>query len=268
MIASEDLDDEDLADAAAPPRRNGLTAFLRSAARDAVDLVLPPTCLACRKPVSAAGCLCSACWNGAGFIERPFCERLGTPFASDMGEGALSPSAIADPPAYDRARAVARYSDVVRDLVHLLKYGDRLDVAPAVGRWMARAGAELLSDADALVPVPLHWSRLWQRRFNQSAALARSVAALRSLTVLDHILARTRATPPQVGLARSERAKNVQGAFEVAKAARIAVKGKKLVIIDDVLTSGATVDACARALRRAGAARVDVLVLARVVGYE
>jgi ComF family protein len=242
--------------------------FLRGATRTAIDLVLPPTCLACRKPVSAAGGLCPACWGGVGFIERPFCERLGTPFASDMGEGMLSPSAIADPPAYDRARAAARYSDVVRDLVHLLKYGDRLDVAPAAGRWMARAAAELLSNADGLVPVPLHWSRLWQRRFNQSAALARAVSAEHPVPVLDHILARTRATPPQVGLARSERAKNVQGAFEVAKAARIDAKGKKLVIVDDVLTSGATVDACARALRRAGVARVDVLVLARVVGYE
>jgi ComF family protein len=185
-----------------------------------------------------------------------------------MGAGALSPSAIAGPPAYDRARAAARYSDVVLDLVHLLKYDDRLDVAPSLGRWMARAGDELLSDTDGLVPVPLHWSRLWQRRFNQSAALARAVAAVHPVPVLDHILARTRATPPQVGLARSERARNVQGAFEAVKAARIDAKGKKLIIVDDVLTSGATVDACARALRRAGAARVDVLVLARVVGYE
>jgi ComF family protein len=263
MVASEDM-----ASVAEPYSRGGVGAFLRSAARNAVDLVLPPTCLACRKPVSAAGGLCAVCWGGVGFIERPFCERLGTPFTSDMGEGALSPSAIAEPPAYDRARAATRYSDVVRDLVHLLKYGDRLDVAPAVGLWMARAGAELLVDADGLVPVPLHWSRLWQRRFNQSAALARAVAGPRRLPVLDHVLARTRATPPQVGLARSERARNVQGAFEVVRTARIEVKGKKLIIIDDVLTSGATVDACARALRRAGAARVDVLVLARVVGYE
>jgi ComF family protein len=133
---------------------------------------------------------------------------------------------------------------------------------------MARAGAELLADADALIPVPLHWSRLWQRRFNQSAALARAVSAISKVPVADHILARVRATPPQVGLARSERARNVQGAFAVEKPARIEVKGRKLVVIDDVLTSGATVDVCARVLRRAGASRVDVLVLARVVGYE
>jgi len=203
-----------------------------------------------------------------GFIERPYCERLGTPFTSDIGGAVLSPAAIADPPAYDRARAAARYGDVARDLVHLLKYGDRLDLARPLGRWMARAGAELLADADALVPVPLHWSRLWQRRFNQSAALAQAISSISGVPVADHILARDQATPPQVGLTKSERASNVQGAFSVPKSARIDVKGRKLIVIDDVLTSGATASACARVLRRARASRIDVLVLARVVGYE
>ena len=245
-----------------------LVRFLRAGMRTAADLVLPPTCLACRKPAGAAGGLCPACWNGMGFIERPYCERLGTPFASDAAEGMLSPAAIADPPAFDRARAAARFGDVARDLVHLLKYGDRLDLARPLGGWMARAGRELLADADALLPVPLHWSRLWQRRFNQSAMLARAISRLAHVPVEDDILSRTRATPPQVGLARKERAQNVQGAFAVAPSARIRVKGRKLVVIDDVLTSGATVDACARILRRAGAARVDVLVLARVVDFD
>lgn len=245
-----------------------LTRFFRRAARAAVDLVLPPTCLACRKPVDVAGGLCPSCWTAMGFIERPYCERLGTPFVSEEGGALLSPTAIADPPAYERARAAARYGDVARELVHFLKYGDRLDLARPLGQWMARAGAELLSDADALVPVPLHWTRLLQRRFNQSAMLAQTIGAAANVAVADHIIVRSRATRPQYGLARSERARNVQGAFEVAKAARVDVKGRKLILVDDVLTSGATVDACARSLRRAGASRVDVLVLARVVGYE
>jgi ComF family protein len=229
------------------------------------DVVLPPTCLACRKPVGEAGGLCPACWKQAGFIERPFCERLGTPFPHDPGAPLISPAALADPPAYGRARAAMRYSEVGRELVHLLKYGDRLDLLRPLGTWMARAGAELLTDADALVPVPLHWTRLWQRRFNQSAGLARAVSAVARLPVWDYALARVRATPPQVGLARSERARNVAGAFRVPRATRSEVKDKKLVLIDDVLTSGATVDACAKALTRTGAARVDVLVLTRVV---
>jgi ComF family protein len=242
--------------------------ILRSAARTVLDLILPPTCLACRKPVGSAGGLCPACWTQVGFIERPYCERLGTPFPNDTGGPLLSPAAIASPPAFDRARAAARYSDVARDLIHLLKYGDRLDLARPLGRWMARAGAELLADADALVPVPLHWTRLWQRRFNQSAILARAISETAHVPVVDHILARTRATAPQVGLARAERSRNVQGAFVVPKEARIEVKGQKLVVIDDVLTSGATASVCANVLRRAGATRVDVLVLARVVGNE
>jgi ComF family protein len=212
--------------------------------------------------------LCPTCWTHVGFIERPYCERLGTPFPNDAGGPLLSPAAIASPPAFDRARAAARYSDVARDLTHLLKYGDRLDLARPLGRWMARAGAELLADSDALVPVPLHWTRLWQRRFNQSAMLARAISEIVHVPVADHVLARTRATVPQVGLARSERSRNVQGAFAVPKERRIEVKGRKLVVIDDVLTSGATASACANVLRRAGATRVDVLVLARVVGYE
>jgi ComF family protein len=252
-----------LAEAIRPLAR--AAGYLAAARRLAVDVVLPPTCLACRHPAGEAGGLCPDCWTRAGFIERPFCERLGTPFPFDAGAGMISPAVIANPPAYERARAVLRYSDVGRELLHLLKYGDRLDLVRPLGRWMARTGAELLADADALVPVPLHWTRLWQRRFNQSAALARVVSTTANVPVHDHALVRVRATPPQVGLARAERSRNVEGAFVVARAAKSEIKGKKLVVIDDVLTSGATVDACVKALRRAGAARVDVLVLTRVV---
>jgi ComF family protein len=247
---------------------SAVTRLLGGFARGVVNLVLPATCVACRKPVGEEGGLCASCWPKMGFIERPYCERLGMPFPHDVGGMVLSPAAIAEPPAYARARAVARFGDVARELVHLLKYGDRLDLARPMGRWMARAGVELLSNADALVPVPLHWARLLQRRFNQSAALARAISAVSHVSVADHVLERTRATPPQIGLARKARARNVQGAFKVPKAARIDVKGRRLVLVDDVLTSGATVDTCARTLLRAGAASVDVLVLARVVNYE
>jgi ComF family protein len=230
-----------------------------------VQTVLPPTCLACRKPAGASGGLCPQCWQGAGFIERPYCERLGTPFAYDSGGPLISPSAFSDPPAFDRARAAMRFSDVARDLVHLLKYGDRLDLVKPFASWMSRAGDELLRDADALIPVPLHWTRLFQRRFNQSAELARAISRQRSVPVIDNVLTRIRATPPQVGLARDERAKNMHGAFSVEKSLRGEIKGKRIVLVDDVLTTGATANACARILRRAGASRVDVLTLARVV---
>jgi ComF family protein len=173
----------------------------------------------------------------------------------------LSMEAIAKPPAYNRARAVARYDDVASTLVHSLKYSDRLDLSPMMGRWMARAGRELLADADALVPVPLHWRRRWVRRYNQSAALARAISAVCGLPTTHAGLKRVRATPQQVGRSRAERADNVQGAFLVLPEHRVEVAGRRLVLVDDVLTSGATVDACTLA----GAAQVDVLVFARVV---
>jgi len=173
--------------------------------------------------------------------------------------------AIANPPAYDRARAAVRYDDTARTLVQSFKYSDRLDLAPMMGRWMARAGRELLADADALLPVPLHWRRLWARRFNQSAALAGTISEMCGVPVMHDVLKRVRATPQQVGLSRTERADNVQGAFRVPAEEKANVAGRRLVLIDDVLTSGATADTCARALLRAGAAHVDVLVFARVV---
>jgi ComF family protein len=183
--------------------------------------------------------------------------------------------AIANPPAYDRARAAVRYDDIARALVLSFKFGDRMDLAPMMGQWMSRAGRELLEDADALVPVPLHWRRLWARRFNQAAALSHAIAhanitkvpgAQRSVPVLTDTLKRVRATPQQVGLNKTQRADNVQGAFRVPPERKADVAGRRVILIDDVLTSGATVDACARALLRSGAAHVDVLVFARVVG--
>jgi ComF family protein len=227
-------------------------------------VALPQLCPACREPVEGAG-LCAPCWSRLSFIAPPYCERLGIPFAFEAGPGLLSMEAISDPPAYGRARAAVRYDDVARALVHGLKYGDRLDLAPMMGRWMANAGRELIAQADALVPVPLHWRRQWWRRFNQSALLAEVVAKASGRPVAHGALKRVKATPQQVGLDKSARAANVQGAFKVPPERRAEVAGRRLILVDDVLTSGATLDACARALRRGGAAAVDALVFARVV---
>lgn len=229
-----------------------------------LDVALPTLCPACRELVHGEG-LCAACWAKLSPIAPPYCERLGIPFAFDPGPGVVSMQAIADPPAYQRARAAVRYDEVARALVHALKYGDRLDLAPIMGRWMVRAGRELLAEADALVPVPLHWRRLWARRFNQSALLAKAIGEETGVAIAETALKRVKATAQQVGLSQSERALNVQGAFRVPPAGRAAVAGRRLILIDDVLTSGATTDACARALLRAGAGNVDVVVFARVV---
>jgi ComF family protein len=158
-----------------------------------------------------------------------------------------------------------RFDETARVLVHALKYADRLDLAPIMGRWMANAGRTLTAEADLIVPVPLHWRRQWARRFNQSALLAEVVGKASGRRVSHGALKRLKATAQQIGLARSERAQNVQGAFWVRPDARIEVVGRRLVLVDDVLTTGATIEACTRALMRAGAASVDVLVFARVV---
>ena len=237
---------------------------LRAAFGLAVDVALPQLCASCREPVGAEG-LCAACWSKLSFIAPPYCERLGIPFPYDPGPGVLSLEAIADPPAYRRARAAVRYGDVASTLVHALKYGDRLDLAPTMARWMANAGRELVAEADAIVPVPLHWRRQWARRFNQAALLAELIAKAGGASVEHSALKRVRATPQQVGLSQAERARNVQGAFRVPPPARAQVAGRQLLLVDDVLTTGSTLDACARALLRAGAAQVDVLVFARVV---
>src|SRR5580692_7181751 len=246
-----------------PSRLRRATAAARTVLRTALDLALPPLCAACREPVDGKG-LCPACWSKLSFITRPYCERLGIPFVYDPGPGILSMEAIADPPAYSRARAAVRFDEISRGLVHAFKYGDRLDLAPMMGRWTSNAGRELLAEADALVPVPLHWRRQWARRFNQSAMLASAVAKESGVPIAFGALKRVKATAQQVGLSQKERAANIQGAFRVPQDGKAAVAGRRLVLVDDVLTSGATVEGCARALLRAGAANVDVLIFARV----
>ena len=247
------------------PWRLRLLAGSRAAARGAVDMIWPPTCIHCRAAIQDAHGLCPACWRGLSLIERPYCERLGTPFAVDHGGPMLSPEAIANPPAFDHARAVALYDDTARALVTKLKFSDRADLALTMGRMMAAAGRDLLDQADAIVPVPLHRLRFWQRRYNQAALLAAAVAKASGVPHHDLWLARIRRTPPQVGLSKAQRAANLTGAFRVPQAHAAALAGRRIVLIDDVLTTGATVSAAARALRRAGAARIDVLTFAHAV---
>src|SRR3954471_204293 len=208
---------------ASPPRSisNHLRGAL-GACRDAfahlpklaLDIALPTLCVSCREPVDGEG-VCAACWAKLSFIAPPFCPRLGIPFVYDPGPELLSMEAIASPPAYQRARAAVRYDDVARTLVHSLKYQDRTDLAPAMGRWMARAGQELLAEADVLVPGPLPWRRGWSRRYNQSGALARVISRQSGIPVMRDALRRIRPTAQQIGLSRPQRSANVQGAFKV-----------------------------------------------------
>ncbi|BCJ89724.1 amidophosphoribosyltransferase [Terrihabitans soli] len=241
---------------------SGLPGGLRRAVRAVLDIALPPLCLGCAKPVGTAATLCPACWQGMDFIARPYCERLGTPFQADLGPGILSLKAISDPPSFGRARAAARYDGAARLLVHRLKYSDRLDLGAAMGSWMVRAGHEVLDGAEVLVPIPLHKVRFWGRRFNQAGELAKAISRETGLPVAHEALRRVKATKSQVGLSAAERARNLTGAFRPGQANT--VRGRRVVLIDDVMTTGSTLNSAANALRRAGVAEVDALVFALV----
>ena len=240
-----------------------LPAQLRRLGRAVVDGVLPPRCLACGTIVDEPDALCSSCWAGMRFFAPPWCAVCGLPFPHPMGEEAVCADCARQKPSWDRARAVMRYDKHSRHLVLALKHGDRTHVARALGRWMGRAGAELLQGADMIVPVPLHWTRLFARRYNQAGLLAHAVRAAGGPPVMADWLVRRRRTPSQGRLGPVARVRNVRGAFAVRRGCD--VKGKRIVLVDDVLTTGATVEECARVLRRGGAASIGVLTLSRAV---
>jgi ComF family protein len=229
------------------------------------NALFPPHCFGCRKLVADQGAVCAQCWSTIRFIERPYCEVLGTPFQNDPGDGALSADAIANPPPFRRARAAVGFSGVPRRMVQSLKYHDQPELARWMAVWMVRAGKELLNDADLLLPVPLHPRRFLSRRFNQSAELARHVCALTGKLFDPSSLLRVKLTRQQVGLGANERQSNVRGAFKVPDAKRIIITGRSVLLVDDVYTTGSTVIAATQALKRAGAANVDVLTFARVI---
>ncbi|WP_267421652.1 ComF family protein [Methylobacterium sp. GC_Met_2] len=238
---------------------------LRGIPRGALSLIYPPACSGCGAATADPGALCSSCWSGLRLIEEPVCQRYGTPFAVDLGIGPLlSPRAIAEPPVFGRCRAVALYDSVARRLVHRLKYEDRLDLAKVMARMMSASGRGLIAEVECFVPVPLHRARLWRRRFNQAALLAQAIAVDAERPFVPAALERVRATRSQVGLSRVARAENLSGAFRVPPAEAHRIRGRRVLLVDDVTTTGATGNAAARALLRGGAASVDLLTFALV----
>ena len=228
-----------------------------------VDTVYPPRCLACTAATDAARGLCPACWADTHFIAGTACRKCGVPLVGDAGAEDVCESCARHPPAWDRGAAALLYAGAGRRMVLALKHGDRLDMVRPLAAWMARAGRTLLAEADVVAPVPLHWRRLVMRRYNQSAELARRLGRDAGRPVVPDLLARRRATSPQSG-GRDGRAANQAGAFAIAPRHAGLVAGKRVLLVDDVLTSGATLSACADTLRAAGAAGVDALALARV----
>lgn len=242
-----------------------LAPALRRSASWLLDAVLPPRCLKCGEIVTDAGSLCGRCWPELKFLSAPCCACCGLPFEFDMGEGSLCAACAARRPVYERARAALAYDDASRDLILRFKHADRIDGAATFAGWMARAGAELAAAADLIAPVPLHRWRLVRRRYNQAAILANAIGAALAKPVVPDLLLRRRATDSQGHLGRSQRQRNVAGAFALHPRRAQLAAGARVLLVDDVLTTGATAEACAKALQRAGAKAVDLLVLARVV---
>jgi len=234
--------------------------------RSVADALFPPCCMACTAPVADAQMLCSPCWREASLIDGTTCDRCGTPMPLALGKGQTicCDRCLAGAVGWDRGRAAAIYAGSARALVLSLKHGDRPDIALALGRWMARAAADLIAEADVMVPVPLHWRRFLTRRYNQSAELVRVMMRETATPHAPDILRRMRPTEMQRARSAVARAGNVAGAFAVPPHMYPAVQGKRVLVVDDVLTTGATLNEAARALRAAGAAQVSVAVFARV----
>ena len=244
------------------------------AARRALDMVLPPLCLSCGEAIDEGGVVCSACWSQLSFISRPFCDCCGLPFESEaaagMGEDGnlICLHCAREMPPFSKARAALKYDSACRHLVHRLKYGDGTHAAPALGAWMARAAAGLDFANAVVVPVPLHRWRMVRRMYNQAALLGHFFALHAGVPIVPDMLIRHRPTKTQVGLSRQERKHNVRGAFSVNPRHAHLLRGKTAVLVDDVMTTGATLRECARMLLSAGAARVFVVTLARACGDD
>ena len=233
-----------------------------------LDALYPPACVSCGALTDAPHGLCPECWSDVTFISGLTCAKCSVPLPGSAQEDTLCDTCLRHPPAWDAGQAALLYSGAGRRIVLGLKHGDRLDLARPLAGWMQRAGSRVLPRADIVAPVPLHWRRLLQRSFNQASELVRQPAIAEGRTVLPGLLVRNRATPSQDGKTRAERFDNQRGAIAVAPRQAERIRDRNVLLIDDVLTTGATLSAAAEACRAAGAARVDVLVLARVARAE
>ncbi len=240
-------------------------SLVKKTGRKTLDLIYPPICVHCTAPVVSSDSLCAKCWSELRPISEPICPVLGLPFGVSLGVNALSAQAIASPPEFDRARSAFIYGDITHSIISRFKYGDKPELARFCALTMSAALTEIFENNPILVPVPLHKKRQWQRRYNQANELAKQLAAIKDLQVVPNLVERVRETKQQVGLSAKQREKNVAGAFEVKFDLIGKYQEHRIVIVDDVMTTGATLNSLAKTFKKAGYKKIDVISFARVV---
>jgi ComF family protein len=237
--------------------------YVKNCGTKLLDTLFPAHCFLCQEILTENVHLCAKCWGDVDFITSPFCQICGMPFSFEVGAETLCGSCIKETPAYDKMRVVAHYGGAMRKLILPFKHGDKTELVSIFADWLHKAGQEIFGECDVIVPVPLHFKRLLMRRYNQAGLLANELSKKVNIPVDHFILSRHKYNSTQKDLSRKERFRNLQGAFQIKNKSYI--KGKNLLIIDDVVTTGATAQSCASLLKHSGAKKVEMLALARVV---
>ena len=242
-----------------------LKRLINPAVSQLLDIVYPPQCIACGTNVHENGTICAHCWGDINFITDPQCEMCGFPFDFEVAGSHICAGCAKDPPQFSKARAVFLYDDASRRMVTSFKYSDRTENRAAYAKWMARVGADMLQDADFIVPVPLHFFKLIMRKYNQAALLAHEIAKITGKKVIADAIIRNKYTKTQAAFSHKGRFKNINGAFEVNKKYLDILRDKKILLVDDVITTGATANECAKVLINAKVAKVELLTLAKTL---
>lgn len=244
---------------------NSTKEIIKPVANAVLDTIFPPRCISCNKFVGTQGSLCTDCWEDINYLSDPCCDICGIPFEFNIEQGALCGACIAHKPSYDKARSVFLYDDNSRSLITSFKYGDKTQNAVSFAKWLERVGKEFFEEADIVAPVPLHRFKLFLRRYNQSVLITNALKLPKNANLINKLLVRNKYTSPQAGLTTKQRILNVKGAFKVNLRYNEEVKGKVIVLVDDVMTTGSTVEICSRVLKKQGAKKVYILTVARTV---
>lgn len=242
-----------------------LKAFLKARLNDGVDLLWPPQCPSCSTLVQDAGRLCVACWEELTFIVAPQCVCCGVPLSDGFDDVTLCGECLRARPPFEQARAACVYDEASRALILPFKHADRTDLLPTIVNLLQRPVGPMLARADIVIPVPLHWTRLLSRRYNQAALISNKLARIGNARAIPDLVIRKKRTPSQGGRSKRGRQRNVKGAFRVPERYRSQLRDQRVLLVDDVMTTGATVSEVSRVLLKAGAGAVDVITIARAV---